>query len=58
MTLLLMGVDYNIFNFSIGQSSMDMDKWDINMVEKVADDILDAVYCILSYNLETYESNL
>ena len=34
------------------------DKWDINMIEKVADDILDAVYCILSYNPKIYDSNL
>jgi histidinol-phosphate phosphatase family protein len=34
------------------------DKWDIKRAEKIADDILDAVYCILSHDLKTCERNL
>lgn len=34
------------------------DKWDINKVEKIADDILDAAYSILSYNIKAYENIL
>lgn len=32
------------------------EKWDINKVDKVADDILDAVYFILSYNTKLWHN--